>query len=689
MRWLIAHLGPYRIPLVLLGACVLAYGLFSTSLGFYWDGWPFAWISETFGNAGLVRYFSTNRPVWGWLYQITTPLIGAHPATWQIFGLVMRWGSGVALWLLLRKLWPGQHEAAAWAALLFVLYPGFSQSSIANMYGHFYIVLAIALLSLWLHLKMVPSPDRFRTKNSDTKKRIVKPGIGTLNLLSRNNLGVTIISLALATYCIFATEYFFGLELFRPLLLFIALPPFSFRQRIKSVFSLWWPFGLLILIYAYWRIFVLGFQTYDPVAFVTAAPASQTILQLIARIVGDILRGGLAAWAVPITKLVQLDWASRFPWIALVLIFAAAIQFFILLRQKAETPPGFSRALTTLGLSALILGGLPVWAIGLPIRFSFPNDRLTLPMMAGASILVVGLCYLLVRSTILRRGFFAVLAGLALAFQFLTGADYRQDWKYQQSFFWQLAWRAPHIQSETILILNELEWLHITDNSLVAPINWLYAPGNDNDQLEYYVAFVPLRTRPGSLLDPLAPGHKIHSDYLVANFEGSTDRALVLLFDPPSCLRVLDPIYDQGYPQLPDGLREAVPLSKPIDLISSSGTIEPARIFGAEPSHDSWCYYFQKADLARQQRDWDTVAELGDAAFALDESPNHATERLPFIEGYAMTGRWREAESLAHEMLEINRFTRPMLCSLWERVNANAESPDISTIQSMLALTCP
>ena len=600
---------------------------------------------------------------------MTTPLVGANPAAWQIFGLAMRLGSGLAFWLLLRRLWTKQTEAAGWAALLFVLYPGFSQSSIANMYGHFYIVLALVHLSLWLHIGLISASNNAK-------------------LFDRKNLAVTLGSLSLAAYCIFATEYFFGLELLRPVLLFIALPPLPFRQKIKSVFSLWWPFGILIVIYATWRIFVLGFQTYDPVAIATAAPASQTIAQLIERIIGDLFRGGLTAWAVPLTKLSQLDWASRIPWIALVLIFATAITFYIFLRRKDETAPSFARASTTLGVSALILSGLPVWAIGLPIRFSFPSDRLTLPMMAGASLLIIGCGHFFFRSPILRRGLFAILAGLALAFQFLTGADYRQDWKYQQSFFWQLAWRAPDIQPGTILILNEIEWLHLTDNSLVAPVNWYYAPENDTDQLDYYVAFVPLRTRPGSLLDPLAAGHEIRADYLVANFEGSTDQALALLFDPPSCLRVLDPVYDRDYPQLPIGLKDAIPLSRPVSLIEPDANIQPAAIFAPEPSHDNWCYYFQKADLARQEEDWDLVAEMGDVAFSLEESPNHATERLPFIEGYAMAGRWQDAEDLTRETLEINRFTSPMLCSLWERVKANAESPDPSTIDSMLALTC-
>ena len=96
----------------------------------------------------------------------------------------------------------------------------------------------------------------------------------------------------------------------------------------------------------------------------------------------------------------------------------------------------------------------------------------------------------------------------------------------------------------------------------------------------------------------------------------------------------------------------------------------------------------QLADLARQEGDWGRVAELGDRAFALADNPNHATELLPFVEGYAMTNQWSKSEELTRQTLETNRFTGAMLCSLWQRVAANASSPDMATVEAMQTLTC-
>src|SRR5512142_764830 len=95
--------GPGTFPLFLLALCLAAYAPLITRLGFYWDDFPMNWIASTMGGAGLARYFSTNRPVWGMIYRMTTLLLGNQPITWQVFALLLRWGTGLSLWALLRQ----------------------------------------------------------------------------------------------------------------------------------------------------------------------------------------------------------------------------------------------------------------------------------------------------------------------------------------------------------------------------------------------------------------------------------------------------------------------------------------------------------------------------------------------------------------------------------------------------------
>lgn len=95
--------------------------------------------------------------------------------------------------------------------------------------------------------------------------------------------------------------------------------------------------------------------------------------------------------------------------------------------------------------------------------------------------------------------------------------------------------------------------------------------------------------------------------------------------------------------------------------------------YGNEPVH-GWCYYFEKADLARQMGDWETVTQLGDVAFALDDYPNDPVERFVFIEGYAHTGNWERAVELSTASYKVSKaYVGPLLCRLWSRIARETE----------------
>jgi hypothetical protein len=77
-----------------------------------------------------------------------------------------------------------------------------------------------------------------------------------------------------------------------------------------------------------------------------------------------------------------------------------------------------------------------------------------------------------------------------------------------------------------------------------------------------------------------------------------------------------------------------------IDQIITNGNspTPPSDVFGKEPAH-TWCYYYQKASLARQQHDWAEVARLGDEAIAKNYNAYDPLEWVPFMEGYINVGR--------------------------------------------------
>src|SRR5262245_66653033 len=113
---------PRSVPIILFIVAFLAYGLFFWERGFYWDEAPWTWIYYRLGPAALTHTFSTSRPFWGLIYQITMPLIGPYPWRWQLLMTVMRWLTAVLVWAILRRVWPQNRRPALWTSLRFLVY---------------------------------------------------------------------------------------------------------------------------------------------------------------------------------------------------------------------------------------------------------------------------------------------------------------------------------------------------------------------------------------------------------------------------------------------------------------------------------------------------------------------------------------------------------------------------------------
>lgn len=649
LRVLFTHPGIF--PVFLLLICAAAYSPLIPRLGFYWDDFPIAWIAATMGNAGLARYFSTNRPVWGLLYQITTPILGNSPLTWQIFGLLMRWVTGVALWALLRLVWRRREQFAAWSALLFVLYPGFTQQFIAFLYSHFYIVLASFLFSLALMIAAIRQP------------RMTWP--------------LSIASMFLSLVNLFSMEYFILLDLLRPILIWVVLSESmpDRGKRLKKTLQLWLPYLVLWGGAMVWRSLLFGYNTYQPV-FINQLKSQplQALRSLIPVVVQDIWKTAVTAWSkafvLPDPALIDRAYQTRF-WL---LIAAAgvltAVFFWVYQPSQSDQKKRWAFQPLFLGILALCIAGGPFWLTDLKISLKFSYDRFTLPFMLGASLLWAALLAWLPLPGRLKPLIVAVITGFAVGQQFLYAIDYNRDWSVQRSLFWQLSWRAPGLRPGTLLLANELPVIHYTDNSLSAPLNWMYDPDNDSQIMKYMLLYPTLRKE--EAFGNFQPNAPLERDYLAATFFGNTNQMVTIYYEPPGCLRVLDPEVEGDNWMVPDYLRATLALSNlavilPTPQQGQAPPRPPAAVYGAEIAR-GWCYYYEKADLARQAKDWPAVAALGNQAFAAGDYPNDPIERFPFIEGYAHAGEWAKALALSRDAVKITPLTRPMLCALWQRI---------------------
>ncbi len=650
----------WSVPLALLLVCILSFGLLSPLLGFYWDDWPSMWYLHIFGPGGMRDVFSVDRPLLGWLFMLTTSLVGESTFGWQVFGVLTRWASCLALWWTLRSIWPQHTRQATWAAFLFAVYPGFKQQYIAVTYGHDWIAIGLFFLSFGLMIWAIRKPSWFWP--------------------------FMILSWLLSGYVMFADEYYFGLELLRPVILWIVLnkPGETVTQRVSRVLKVWLPYIGIMVVFLVWRLYIHvsprgQIQIFD---LIGQNPAG-AVLALGARIVHDIFQSSVLAWlqTLNISDLIAHGLPPMLLYTAVVLSVILFMLFYQTRLHFDENDEGEARTRTgnrwavqaiAIGAYCLLIAGWPFWTTDLPIGLDFPWDRFNLTMMLGASLLLAGLIDLIRRPRILGLILLSLAVGIAAGYQVQVANDFRLEWNAQKSFFWQLTWRAPAIQPGTTILTADLPFTYFSDNSLTGPLNWIYAPENRSRQMSYIL--YAIESRLGGGLSELKQNQSIQQPYRISSFKGNTSQSLLIFYTPPGCLKVVDPLIDGKLPQKPDYISEALPLSNVslIQIDSHSQAAPPANIFGRELAHD-WCYFFEKADLARQKGDWSEVVNIGEQALPEPGPlyPVNAPELWPYIEGYAHLGKWKEAADLTRQSYHLTFRMQGMLCSNWSRIMSN------------------
>ena len=101
----------------------------------------------------------------------------------------------------------------------------------------------------------------------------------------------------------------------------------------------------------------------------------------------------------------------------------------------------------------------------------------------------------------------------------------------------------------------------------------------------------------------------------------------------------------------------------------------PVSIFGPEPEH-TWCYYYEKASLARQRSDWVEVIRLMDQADQGGFGPLDRIEWLPLMQAYVATGQKEKLAPFASIMLD-DKFTGSQTCPILEKIAQETRPEDV------------
>ncbi len=650
------------IPVLFFITTIIAYGLLLPKTGFYWDDWPFAWIAQFWGPREFIPAFDGVRPFLGPIFLVTTSLLPPVPLYWQLFALLIRFIAGLSAWFLFKQLWPDHQRRALVASLLLLVFPAYSQHWVALTHiNQEWVSLICYVFSFGFTVRALRQPSSF----------VKDTGIALLLLVAG----------------VFPTEYFVSLEILRLFFIWMIVQEQSsgLRDQILRSLKLWLPYFVIWMANAAWLAYFYTLGNYDSYQVdVVKEPIS--IYKLSITVVEAVWKVGFYAWG-QVLVLVGKSLTSPASLLTLILIGVAFV-FFAFYLSRSQTDQNTTRrfALTVLfvGLIGILTGRLPSFAAGLPLTLQSSMDRFTISMMLGGTLFMIGLVHLLVANPRIRTYVFALLIALAVGQQFFNANIFRRDWEKQQQIYWQLAWRIPALKPGTAILTDELAIDYETDLSLTAPLNWMYAPDYAGGDLPYAMVFAT--TRAGNPSMPsLTPDSKIFMGMRAANFNGSTSQVVVIHMPENGCLQVLDPALgdELTYGKESRYLVEAIPLSDPglIDIHSSQ---VPRLPFIAEPEH-AWCYYFTKADLARQQGDWQKVVDLYREATSLGYKPGDPFEWLVFIEAQAMTGDVVTAQKLTDTAVAASARVRLGVCQVWKRVqNAGPASGELGSAADLI-----
>ncbi len=648
---------PWFYPVALFLLAFASYGYALTSLGFYWSDWEVMFFTKL-DPAYQFGYYAVDRP-YPWAYQLIYFLVGSRPIGWQIASLTLRWAGSVFFVGAMIQIWPRYKKHFYWLGALLLVYPGFIQQEQSAAFSRHIMTLFLFCLSLYLMAVAIKQPKW---------ARVLFPLSWIATFLH-----------------LFTIEYFSGLEAMRPVLIWLLVANGSKADsRLLKKTALYSLPYIVVTAFFFWVRFV-----YFPSAFQTFARFDDigstmdefhvsflgASLGLFSKAVFDILYLTVQVWTDAITSFGDFTFRRELAWFAFGLGAVFAIIFLFLYNTNEDESPQPASPLwvIVIGFLMFVTSAIPIWAIGKEVGTGGWNERFTLAPMFGAGLLVVGLTLLFVRPAG-QKWIFGFLLMFSVATQVWMANSYRRDWAIQPDYYWQLYWRAPALQPDTAVYSFAYPSYMIThDMDATWAINILYHFQTPNGSIPY-MFITPEYDR---YFEPNT-AYKFPARNLMFNGNSSNNISIFHQTDS-SCLRVLDSVYMYD-PLLDEGSERLIPISNLSRIIPDPQPASPnTDIFGPEPAH-TWCYYFQKADLARQTKDWNAVIDLYQQAQSLGFSPKYGAEYIPFIEAYVQTGDWQAAYDLTIAAKKLSSQQKRMLCTNWYRF---AELP--SADQTMIA----
>ncbi|MBE0671353.1 MAG: hypothetical protein IH588_12250 [Anaerolineales bacterium] len=635
---------------------------------YFTDDWYYIYDGMVGGAKIFHEMFRIDRPARGYFFELYFSLFGPNPLPYHMGAFIWRALAAVGAFWIFNILWRSKRKYNFFAALLFAIYPGYFWWISAIEYQPMIASLAFQVFSIAFTLKAVQSG-----------RRISK----TLYLLGAILTGWIYIALV---------DYAIGMEVFRFLCVYVLVSRDTRRttwSQLAHTLKVWaWniliPAGII-----FWRVFFFNNErkatdigTQLGVFF--ERPLATGIIWFF-QLYNSLLNISVLAWFNQFPAFFQVlrvrDMVIGLLLMSLVLLLVIFADY--ILKQSDEVhgddaePNRYKMEALLLGTLGMVFGALPIVLANRYINtvgFSHYGLPVSIASAVFLTAFVESLSLQRARSIVLYVVIaFAVLAHYGIAMKAAT------EEAALQKFWWQVSWRVPAIRAGTTLVINyPIAGMEGDGFGLMEAANVIYFP-EPIDQVPVLYPLAGLTPNDQNIQDILDGSRYVPKQYRshLVNFDYGN---LLVISQPTltSCVHVIDG--DQPLISVSDPVNVALAApSSRIDnvIMDAEPAIPPEYIYGSEPEH-TWCYYFQKADFAAAQGDWERVIELSDEAAQLKLSPEDRAEWFPFLKAYAITGTSDQLSQTARRVVG-DKFLRQQACDMLAAIQESL-TPEVEQV---------
>jgi hypothetical protein len=637
-----------------------ALGIFLPKLGYYQDDWNLIYLVHTQGPSSIWSYYFTDaRPLTAWVNELGFLLFDLSAYTWHFASFILRYLTVIFYWLCLKTLWPEQKKKVFWITLFFSIYPLFSLHGMAVTYFTPWLTYLLFASSLYLMILALKRKGK--------------------------NLTLWILSVLLTIIHMLTVEYYVGLELIRPIIIAFFMPKQdeykTWLAKSRFILQRWSPYLLGLICFIYYRIILV-----PQVVSLRAAPRLlhnlieeplKTSIHLLNVILQDLLGLTLASWPETLRyELLNISNSANIKILSIMIICGVGIYLYMKQSWEESSPqkPRWLRQSLLLGGSTVLLGTIPTWVIGAQITTKNPHwsSRFGLPATFGLAILVVVVLELALKNRY-HTAVFSIMIALAIGWHVNNLNNFRWSWEEQVEFYRQLLWRAPSIEKGTAF-LSAGEFLNLMgDYPISFALNTIYTYTSIEGEAGYWYADIEdFRGEVGQDF--------VYQKKYTTFYEGPSSNSLIIQFKPEKgqCLWILTPeIVNRK--MVHSMAVEAARFTKLMRIKRTNTedlTFLEDLLNGDYTNTQTWCYFYQKGDLAAQYHQWSETITYWEEAARQGFRPSNGIEFIPFIKAYLFQENYDQALSLTKRSKKTSEGMKPVLCNLWREVETSQASND-------------